>query len=500
MMNVLQYVNYFVFWCYTASLYEKFTVLIFKPQTYAIKDEPMNPFIDEKEMWDFIHKARPTFSDVQEIIQKSLEKQRLSLYETAMLINADDEASVEAIKEGARKLKQQIYGDRIVLFAPLYIGNKCSNDCKYCGFRASNKDAIRKTLNKQEIKNEVIALEENGQKRLILVFGEHQDYSPEFIADTVTETYKIRVGNGEIRRVNINAAPLDIKGFEIVKDSGIGTYQVFQETYNEQYYKQYHLAGKKSDFNYRLTSLDRAFEAGIDDVGIGALFGLYDWRYEVLGLVRHTNHLEACYNVGPHTISFPRLKKASSVDIGDQYTVSDDEFSRLIAILRLAVPYTGMILTARENPSLRKEVLQFGVSQIDGGTKIEMGSYSDSMNSEQNLNNEQFEINDSRSLREIVDELIETDNIPSFCTACYRIGRTGEHFMEFSVPGFIKEYCTPNALLTLAEYLEDYADSDLKEKGWKQINRKIESVGQSVRSQLIEKLNQVKQGKRDLYF
>ncbi|MBN1108879.1 MAG: [FeFe] hydrogenase H-cluster radical SAM maturase HydG, partial [Bacteroidales bacterium] len=265
-------------------------------------------------------------------------------------------------------------------------------------------------------------------------------------------------------------------------------------------YKWYHLGGKKKDYEWRLTALDRAQEAGIDDVGIGALFGLYDWRFEVLALVRHTNHLEACYNVGPHTISFPRIKDALSLNIDGRYQVSDDDFKKLVPILRLAVPYTGMILTARETPDVRREVLQYGVSQIDGGTKLELGSYSDSRNEEQNLNREQFKINDSRSLSEVIDELLENDYIPSFCTSCYRMGRTGEHFMEFSVPGFIKRFCTPNAILTLSEYICDYATEPVAEKGWKVIEKNLKTLDESVEKSTREKIERIKNGERDLYF
>ncbi|HSH52434.1 MAG TPA: [FeFe] hydrogenase H-cluster radical SAM maturase HydG, partial [Bacteroidales bacterium] len=388
----------------------------FYPEQYKIKDERMKPFIDPQEIWDYIHKTKATKKRVREVIAKSLNKERLNLEETAVLINANDPELIEEIKQGAKTLKETVYGNRIVLFAPLYIGNKCTNNCKYCGFRTSNKEAIRKTLNDNEIVEEVEALEDNGQKRLILVYGEHPDYSPEYIAHTVNTVYGVKRGNGEIRRVNINAAPMDIDGYKVVKEAGIGTYQVFQETYHPEAYAQYHLGGKKRDYNWRLTSLDRAQEAKVDDVGIGALFGLYDWRFEVLGLVRHTNHFEACYNIGPHTISFPRIKDAAAVDIDPKYTVSDNEFVKLVAILRLAVPYTGMILTARESVNVRREVMQFGVSQIDGGTKLELGSYHNSVNEEQNLNREQFTINDSRSLGEIIDELIDTGYLPSFCT------------------------------------------------------------------------------------
>ncbi len=437
----------------------------------------------------------------EQIIAKSMDKQRLNLEDTAMLVNTTDPELVEEILQGARALKEKVYGNRIVLFAPLYIGNKCTNNCKYCGFRASNKEAIRKTLVDDEIVKEVEALEENGQKRLILVYGEHPDYSPEYIAHTVKLVYGVKKNHGEIRRVNINAAPLSIEGFKTVKESGIGTYQVFQETYHPEAYESYHPSGKKRDYEWRLTSLDRAQEAGLDDVGIGALFGLYDWRFEVLSLIRHTNHLEACYNVGPHTISFPRIKSASGLDLTEKYFVSDDDFVKLVAILRLAVPYTGMILTAREPMEIRRKVIQFGVSQIDGGTKLELGSYSATKNDHQNLNKEQFQINDNRSLGEIIDELIENDYIPSFCTACYRLGRTGEHFMEFSVPGFIKRYCTPNAMLTLTEYLVDYGTPEQKVKGFKLIEKNLHQLnGHQNAEEVRLRIDKIIAGERDLYF
>jgi 2-iminoacetate synthase len=388
----------------------------FSPEKLSIPDQRMKPFIDTDEIWNLIKNTRPDSQRVRDVIAKSLDKNRLTMEETAVLVNAVGTGLADEIKSGARELKQKVYGNRIVLFAPLYVGNHCINNCKYCGFRVSNTEAIRKTLTDNEIINEVEALEDNGQKRLILVYGEHPDYSPEYIAHTVKLVYSVKKGSGEIRRVNINAAPLDIEGFRAVGKSGIGTYQIFQETYHPEAYKWYHPSGKKKDFNWRLTALDRAQEAGIDDVGIGALFGLYDWRFEVLGLVRHANHLEACYNVGPHTISFPRIKDAVSLNIDKKYETSNEDFKKLVAILRLAVPYTGLILTAREAPDVRREVLQYGVSQIDGGTKLELGSYSDSKNEEQNLNREQFKISDPRSLAEVVDELLTNDYLPSLCT------------------------------------------------------------------------------------
>jgi 2-iminoacetate synthase len=419
-----------------------------------------------------------------------------------VLINANDPELVEEIKQGAKNLKEKIYGQRIVLFAPLYVGNLCINNCAYCGYKASNKKMKRITLTNEDLINQVKALEDSGQKRLILVYGEHPKYDANFIADTVRTVYSVKSGPGEIRRVNINAASLDIDGFRIVKDAKIGTYQIFQETYHEETYRKVHLGGIKRNFEWRLTSLDRAQEAGIDDVGIGALFGLYDWRFEVMGLLRHANHFEACYNVGPHTISFPRIQYASELNIDKNHLVSDYDFTRLVAILRLAVPYTGLILTARESPVIRDEILQFGVSQIDGGTNIEMGGYSKNKENEnQDIDFEQFQINDNRSLNEIMEELIDHKYIPSFCTSCYRAGRTGEHFMEFSVPGFIKRFCQPNAMLTLAEYLEDYAPAETKIKGEKLLEEKLAEMGEDgFKEKLVEKLNLVKEGKRDLYF
>lgn len=479
----------------------KIYLMKFTPEQYVIPDKPMQPFIDEDEIWEFINNTKTSREKVKQIIAKSLEKKRLTLEETAVLINASDKESIDLIKKGALQLKEKVYGNRIVLFAPLYIGNRCINNCIYCGFRTGNKDAKRQTLSHEQITNEVHALEDNGHKRLILVYGEHPDYSAEYIAETVKLVYSIKKGKGEIRRINVNAAPLDIEGFRKVKEAEIGTYQVFQETYSQKAYSQYHLSGPKSDYTNRLVSLDRAQEAGIDDVGIGALFGLYDWRFEVMALVRHANHLEACYNVGPHTISFPRIKDASNLNIHNKYLVNDSDFGRLVAILRLAVPYTGMILTARESPAVRKEVMKYGVSQIDGGTKIELGAYSKSINEQQNLDREQFLIGDSRSLDQVIEELLDEGFIPSFCTACYRLGRTGEHFMEISVPGFIHNYCTPNAMLTLAEYLRDYASDRVKEKGWKAIadnEHNIESDKQ--KDQLKAKIERIKNGESDLFF
>ncbi|MDR2232204.1 MAG: [FeFe] hydrogenase H-cluster radical SAM maturase HydG [Tannerella sp.] len=471
----------------------------FTPEQYKLPDIPMTPFIDVEEIESFLAGPKPGVEEVKAVVAKSLNKQRLNLQDTATLIKADDPESIAIIKQAAKDLKKAVYGNRIVLFAPLYVGNYCMNNCAYCGFRVDNTDSVRVTLDRDQLIQEVESLEDEGQKRLILVFGEHKQYSPEFIAEAVRTVYSVKKDQGEIRRVNINAAPLDIEGFRLVKEAGIGTYQIFQETYHPEAYKKYHLSGPKRDYNNRLTSLDRAQEAGLDDVGIGALFGLYDWRFETMALVRHTNHLEACYNVGPHTISFPRIQAASNLDFDGKYEMSDADFTRMVAILRLAVPYTGLICTAREKYEIRREVLRYGVSQIDGGTKLEIGAYAEKNGEKQNLNREQFQINDSRSLENVIDSLLDDEYLPSFCTACYRKGRTGEHFMEFSVPGFIKRFCTPNAIFTLAEYLEDYASEKQRHKGYQLIERQLQQLEEQSVTQIRTTLGRIRHGERDLY-
>ncbi|MBT8041860.1 MAG: [FeFe] hydrogenase H-cluster radical SAM maturase HydG, partial [Pontiella sp.] len=389
-----------------------------------------------------------------------------------------------------------------VLFAPLYVGNECINKCEYCGFRADNTEVYRKTLLSEELVAEVEALQDQGHKRLIMVYGEHPKYDAQYIHDTVKEVYAVKKGAGEIRRVNINAAPLDVEGFKVVKEAGIGTYQIFQETYHRETYETVHAAGPKSNYLWRLHGLDRAMEAGIDDLGIGALLGLYDWRFEVMALLYHTIHLEEKFKVGPHTISFPRLEPAVGTDIDSlsgKYAVSDFDFKRLVAILRLAVPYTGLILTCRESTELRNEMLSFGVSQIDGGSSIGVGSYS--QQDPEAFKKSQFLLGDNRSLDEVISELCDAGFIPSFCTGCYRKGRTGEHFMEFAIPGFVKRFCTPNAVLTFLEYLNDYAEGETLKAGLRQIDRELEGMPESkAKEELKTRMEQVRAGERDLYF
>jgi len=478
-------------------------------------------FIDDRKIEETLAAAKPDPARVREVLAKSLSKKRLEPDETAALLAIKDPDLWQEVFAAARKLKTEVYGNRIVLFAPLYVGDKCINNCAYCGFRSSNRDAVRKTLTDEELHSELVALEGQGHKRLILVWGEHPDYSPAEMARVISIVYSTKVGKGEIRRVNVNAAPLDVEGYRTMKAVGIGTYQVFQETYHHPTYRVMHPANtRKGDYVWRLTSHDRAMEAGVDDVGIGALFGLYDWRFEVMGLLAHTTHLEERCGVGPHTISFPRVNVASNVEMDRSHFVSDEDFKKVIAVLRLSVPYTGMILTARESPELRRECLQLGVSQIDAGSRIELGAYQEnygggngdspseredalySPHFPQNLEREQFELHDTRPLDIVVRELIQDGYIPSWCTSCYRLGRTGEHFMEFSIPGFIKRYCTPNALTTLAEYLTDYASEETKRDGFILIEKETAQIpDEKRRAQVQSRIEKIRTtDERDLYF
>lgn len=459
-------------------------------------------FIDDAKLEAMVAGMHEDPAAVRAVIAKSLRKEALTVEETAVLLGATSPALVEEIYEAARTLKRDVYGNRIVFFAPLYVGNYCTNDCKYCGFRRSLRGAVRKTLTDAELEEEVRSLEDLGHKRLILVYGESPMYDPAFIAHTVRTVYGTKKGHGEIRRVNINAAPLDEAGFRTVKEAGIGTYQIFQETYHKATYAEWHPAGTmKANYMWRLNAFDRAFRAGIDDMGLGVLFGLYDWRFEVLAMVTHARYLQEKFGVGPHTLSFPRIKPAEGLDLNLKWQVSDEEYKRLVAILRLAVPYTGLIMTAREPAELRREVLAFGVSQIDAGTKLEIGGYQEKREGDkQTLNREQFKVGDTRSLDEVIGEILEGGYIPSFCTSCYRLGRTGEHFMEYAIPGFIGKFCTPNAIMTLAEYLQDYASPEVKAKGEAVIAREVEKLEPKLKAEALRRLDRIRAGERDLYF
>jgi 2-iminoacetate synthase len=500
-------------------------------------------FIDEPYLEGLLEQKPPP-GRLREVIAKSLAKEPLALQETAVLLAADDPAGCAQIFDAARQLKRDVYGNRIVLFAPLYVGSHCTNDCMYCAFRRSNTRVVRRTLSPQDLRVEVEALLARGHKRLILVFGEHPRYDAAFMADCVRQVYAVREakpcvprpccawcpgtssaeagdstasakqwhtagGQGAdaaapsgIRRVNVNAAPLDHAGYATVKAAGIGTYQIFQETYHHATYARVHPARtRKNDYLWRLDGVARAMEAGCDDVGIGALFGLGDWRFEVLGLVAHALHLQKHYHVGPHTISFPRLRPASGVQLEETHLVGDHDFKRLVAILRLSVPYTGLICTARESPAVRREVMGFGVSQIDAGSRIELGGYTE-VGDSQVMEREQFQLGDIRPLDDVMRELLVDGYLPSFCTACYRLGRTGEHFMEFAIPGFIQRFCTPNALSTLTEYLMDYGTAETCAVGMRIIEQELAKLPEGPRKQdLVERLRRIREtGARDLHF
>lgn len=460
-------------------------------------------FIDDEKIFSLLEEGKnSTREEILKIIQKSLSKQRLKPIETAKLINVEDKDLLDEIFKAANILKEEIYGDRIVFFAPLYIGNKCINNCKYCGFQRDNTAIERKTLTLDELREQVEILESKGHKRLILVYGEHPDYDADFIAETMRTVYDTKINNGEIRRVNINAAPMEVEDYKKLKEAGIGTFQIFQETYHHETYSYLHPEGDmKGDYSYRLYGLDRAMEAGIDDVGIGALFGLYDWRFEVMGLLFHAIHLEEKFGVGPHTISFPRIEPALNNEYYNQtqYKVSDEDFKKIVAILRLSVPYTGMILTARETKEVRKEIIPYGISQIDAGSRIGIGGYTlDTLAPTK----EQFQLGDTRELDDVVREMSEMNFLSSFCTACYRSGRTGEDFMCIAKPGDIQHFCAANGILTFKEYLIDYASPETRVLGEKMIEKELERIGKESpnRRNLIEnKIKLIEQGQRDVF-
>ncbi|NLP14806.1 MAG: [FeFe] hydrogenase H-cluster radical SAM maturase HydG [Clostridium sp.] len=460
-------------------------------------------FIDDDKIWTQLNKwENPRRDDVRRVLKKAEKKIRLEPEEMAILIQNKDGETINEMYALASKLKREVYGDRIVFFAPLYISNKCANNCKYCGFRRENKMVERRTLTMDEISQEIRIMINEGQKRTVLVYGESPETDIDFMCDSIRQVYKTKCGNGEIRRANVNCAPLSREELKKLKEVGIGTFQVFQETYHHETYRKMHPEGTiKGHYRWRLYSQDRALDVGLDDVAIGVLFGLYDWRFEAMGLLYHTIHLEGKYNgIGPHTISFPRIEPAigTSYASSPEYAVSDEEFKKLVAILRLSVPYAGMILTAREKPEVRREVIPLGVSQIDAGTRIGVGGYKQSMGNMM-PDKEQFQLGDVRSLDDVIRETCEMENLPSFCTACYRAGRTGEHFMEVAKSSFVHNFCMPNAILTLKEYMLDYACDDTKKAGEKVIKKYIATLEDTNTKQfVIEALERMEKGERDI--
>ena len=439
---------------------------------------------------------------VRDILSRSLALERLDPVETAALLNVEDEDLWQEIFQTAREVKNRVYGPRIVTFAPLYCSNLCINSCLYCAFRRENVTEKRRRLTIEEVRKETEAIVSVGHKRLIVVYGEHPDSDVNYIAETIRTIYDTRVGHGEIRRVNINAAPMSIDEFRILKEIGIGTYQVFQETYHHATYHKVHPRGIKANYQWRLYALHRAQEAGVDDVAIGALFGLYDWKFEVMGLLCHAIDLEQKFGgVGPHTISFPRLEPADNTPftVTSPYKVSDRDFKRLVAVIRVSVPYTGMIITAREPAEIRMDVINVGCTQTDASTRIGIGAYSEGT-AEQESDKQQFILGDTRELDDVIRELAEMGYLTSFCTAGYRCGRTGNYFMNIAKKGKARHFCIPNAILTFKEYLIDYASEETRKVGQALIERQIHNVPERLRPAVRERLDAIENGTRDIYF
>ena len=471
---------------------------------YNVKSEHAAEFIHDGEIRATLEWAREHRNDralIEEILAKAEEGKGISHREAAVLIEVEDKEIEKRIFAIARKLKEQIYGNRIVMFAPLYLSNHCVNGCVYCPYHAKNKTIPRRKLTQEEIRREVIALQDMGHKRLALETGEHPKLSPiEYVLESIDTIYSIHHKNGAIRRVNVNIAATTVENYTKLKDAGIGTYILFEETYDRATYEALHPTGPKSDWAYHTEAMDRAMLGGIDDVGVGALFGLSNYRYDVVGILMHAEHLEARFGVGPHTISVPRIRPADDIDPKDfPNAVTDEVFRRIVAVLRIAVPYTGMIVSTRESKRSRELVLDVGVSQLSGGSKTSVGGYAEGIeNAEESA---QFDISDERTLDEIVGWLLELGYIPSFCTACYREGRTGDRFMSLAKRGLIGNCCAPNALMTLAEYLEDYASPRVKVEGYKMIDRLQQIIpSDKVRRITEENLKAILEGKRDFRF
>jgi len=441
---------------------------------------------------------RPAAAQVREILAKALQLGGLAGSEIAALTAISDPELLGELFHAARRIKEQIYGNRLVIFAPLYISNLCCNECLYCAFRVRNRDVARRALRQEEIAEEVKHLVEEGHKRILLVAGEaypREGFS--YVLEAIETIYRTASGPGEIRRVNANIAPLTLEEFRLLKGARIGTYQLFQETYHRETYAKVHVAGRKTDFEWRISAMDRAMEAGIDDVGIGVLFGLADWRFELLALMQHIEHLERRFGIGPHTISVPRLEPASGSEMATHppHPVSDVDFRKIVAILRLAVPYTGIIMSTRETPNLRRETFALGVSQISAGSRTNPGGYT----AEERFDASQFSLGDHRPLDEVIRDVAALGYVPSFCTACYRLGRTGRDFMDLAKPGEIKVHCTPNAMATFQEYLEDYGSPETRAIGEAALARALAGLEPGLQSKTTKMLRAVRDGKRDVY-
>ncbi|WP_281817718.1 [FeFe] hydrogenase H-cluster radical SAM maturase HydG [Brachyspira pilosicoli] len=466
---------------------------------YDSKSRNANEFINDEEILKTISQVESGNYNIRDILNKANEMKGLEPNEALALLLCDDKKIENEMFEIAKKIKLEIYGKRIVLFAPLYLSNYCINGCVYCPYHAKNKHIARKQLTQDEIRAEVIALQDMGHKRLALETGEDPDYaSMEYLLESIKTIYSIKHKNGAIRRVNVNIAATTVENYRKLKDAGIGTYVLFQETYHKPTYEKVHPSGPKSNYEYHTEAMDRAMEGGIDDVGIGVLFGLYNYKYDFTAMLYHAKHLEETFGCGPHTISVPRIRPADDVDVKSfPNAITDSLFKKIVAVLRIAVPYTGIIVSTRESQKSREEALEVGVSQISGGSRTSVGGYVE----EEEENSKQFEISDNRSLDDIIKWLCDIDYLPSFCTACYREGRTGDRFMSFAKSGQIKNFCQANAIITLKEYENDYAKEDTKKSIDKVMNNEIERIpNEKVKAKLVEALKGIDEGKRDFKF
>ena len=471
---------------------------------YNPKSTKAEEFIDNQEILDSIDFAKRNKNNIElinTIIDKARLKKGLNYKEAAVLLLCENKTKLQEIFSLAKQIKEDFYGNRIVLFAPLYLSNYCVNGCVYCPYHYKNSHIPRKKMTQEEIENEVIALQDMGHKRLAIEAGEDPVNNPiEYILDSIKTIYSIRHKNGVIRRVNVNIAATTIENYKKLHDAGIGTYILFQETYNKKKYEKLHPTGPKHNYAYHTEAMDRAMSAGIEDVGLGVLFGLENYLYEFIAILMHARHLEAVYGVGPHTISVPRIRKADDINPDSFKNGIDDEtFKKIVACLRIAVPYTGMIVSTRENKNVRKDVLALGISQISGGSKTSVGGYYKPEGKDEDSS--QFEVNDNRTLDEVVNWLMELGYLPSFCTACYGSHRTGQRFMSICKDQQIHNFCQPNAVMTLKEYLEDYASSLTKITGEKLIEREMHSISDCARKKIVEEnLNRIHNGERNFKF
>ena len=469
---------------------------------YDPKSKKAEEFIDDAEIKETLRYAaenRNNIPLIESILEKAARLGGLSHREAAVLLECGDPASIEKIYALAREVKRRNYGNRIVMFAPLYLSNYCVNECRYCPYHHHNTHIARRQLSQEDIVREVVALQDMGHKRLALETGEDPVNCPiEYVLESIKTIYGIKHKNGAIRRVNVNIAATTVENYRRLKEAGIGTYILFQETYNKESYEYLHPAGPKSNYAYHTEAMDRAMEGGIDDVGCGVLFGLNLYKYDFVGLLMHAEHLEAVFGVGPHTISVPRVRTADDID-PDEFDngISDEIFQKIVAVLRIAVPYTGMIISTRETQQTREKVLELGISQLSGGSRTSVGGYAE----DETENSSQFDVSDNRTLDEVVGWLLDLGHIPSFCTACYREGRTGDRFMHLVKSQQIGNCCDPNALRTLKEYLEDYASPETRAKGEAMIAQMLPCIpNEKVRRLTAEHLAEIAAGKRDFRF